>query len=485
MTGRAQISVIASLFALGAAAAEPSPSPGPTSTLPVVVGIQGAKTAELVFEGARRRGAVGTELRLGESVKTSAGVTVTVRYPDGSVVDVAPGSELRFKGEGGGVRAHTLFNGALRGQVTPQKDAPQKDAQARPRFIVRTKSATMGVRGTDFVFSFNAKTAVSQLNTLEGLVDFAKSDSQLLSGQATQVGAGNFTQSLPDASSISPPKPFDRTEFLSKFQSSPQSLVESLGAPGGSVPGGLPGAAAPGGVAIPGVPSGVSLPSVPSLPSAPTEAPEIRFDPPKAPDPSKQPPPPPPPKKKDEEEDKPKPRKPVLQIGKIMGAAYAGEGIMTDSLRTAGTLAWVPTINLPGVPLFLRGHAGMVFGARDATDTEYRIREVGVAAGLTLFDAILIEVGMGSHATEFSFADPDTVPANQRRDFTVESELHWGRVGWDLSAAAGQSKFLDQVFFMVSESKYPSGSLPFPSTLGRFDSRMRMQLRAGVVLSLF
>ena len=44
---------------------------------------------------------------------------------------------------------------------------------------------------------------------------------------------------------------------------------------------------------------------------------------------------------------------------------------------------------------------------------------------------------------------------------------------------------LDQVFFMVSESKYPSGSLPFPSTLGRFESRSRMQFRAGVVLSLF
>lgn len=64
-----------------------------------------------------------------------------------------------------------LVSGMARARVTPMKDQTPERA-ARPAFILRTKTSTMGVRGTDFLAVVNPVLGESEIVVFSGKVDF-------------------------------------------------------------------------------------------------------------------------------------------------------------------------------------------------------------------------------------------------------------------------------------------------------------------------
>ncbi|MBT3583704.1 MAG: FecR domain-containing protein, partial [Halobacteriovoraceae bacterium] len=92
---------------------------------------------------------------------------------DGSNVTLGPESKLvlnkLIKSKGSVV---TLLTGTIRAKINKRKDAKKKET----KFYIRTQSAALGVRGTEFVVAVNQENKVTSLITLEGEVDMIKAD---------------------------------------------------------------------------------------------------------------------------------------------------------------------------------------------------------------------------------------------------------------------------------------------------------------------
>lgn len=130
----------------------------------------------------------GEQLHYWDVVQTSRLAAAHLRYPDGSVVVVGRDTKFTFQPKLEGTQYNQLDWGQVRAQVEKSKNA---DAKAPPRFVIRTKTATMGVRGTDFVAGYDAGTAESSLHTIEGEVHIASDESKIMAWQGTPVSAGH------------------------------------------------------------------------------------------------------------------------------------------------------------------------------------------------------------------------------------------------------------------------------------------------------
>lgn len=85
------------------------------------------------------------------------------------------------------------------------------DGQANS-FQVKTKSAVAGVRGTDFLTSFDRKTSKSEIVTFKGRVEVGSLGANGAILNAVQVGAGQKTEALP-GQPPAPPKSVPKIEM--------------------------------------------------------------------------------------------------------------------------------------------------------------------------------------------------------------------------------------------------------------------------------
>lgn len=118
----------------------------------------------------------------GAEILTEAKSFTKLLFIDKSTMNVGPNSQMKiesFPKEEAGII--NLVKGQVRSKVTKNyMDIKDKD---KSKLFIKTKTAAMGVRGTDFQVSFNPINEATSLVTFEGAVAMAK-----LEGLAQQVG---------------------------------------------------------------------------------------------------------------------------------------------------------------------------------------------------------------------------------------------------------------------------------------------------------
>ncbi len=153
----------------------------------------------------------------GSLVKTSARSFTKLLFVDKSQMNLGPESEMQIetfpKDQAGIIN---LIQGKVRSKVT--KNYMNIDKKGSKLFI-KTKTAAMGVRGTDFQVIFNPRNAVTSLVTFEGAVAMARLD-ELSSGQrlsqqaldatlnrreAVMVRQGQYSGAMPNQKRVSIP----------------------------------------------------------------------------------------------------------------------------------------------------------------------------------------------------------------------------------------------------------------------------------------
>lgn len=152
---------------------------------------------------------VGTRIFPGEILTTGPRGTVKLLTADGSVVKLGFGSRLQLEESSVVDRAVTwtanLILGYARALVAPQ---PSKAT----RFRFRTPTASVGVRGTEFVLMHDEASEASYLYTLDGLVAFGKAGCEA-ARDCLEVRAGE-TSVMRKGAGPSRPSPFDLKEML-------------------------------------------------------------------------------------------------------------------------------------------------------------------------------------------------------------------------------------------------------------------------------
>ena len=145
--------------------------------------------------GGQRVINLGMEVRENDTLITSAAGRLTLKLNNGNVIHVLPNSLMKMSEVDleGRKTLIDLQKGQLRTKVN------QKLGGANSYFKIRTRSAVAGVRGTDFVVSYEVtQKAVTKVQTFEGAVELASSDltkrQKILAGQESSfVVAANTT----------------------------------------------------------------------------------------------------------------------------------------------------------------------------------------------------------------------------------------------------------------------------------------------------
>jgi hypothetical protein len=147
----------------------------------------------------------------GTTVKTEAKSFVKLLFADQTSMNVGPDTTLKIEPtKPGDPSLVNLVGGQIRAKVT--KDL-LKGNDDKEKMLVKTKTAAMGIRGTDFNVSFNNQNQVTALITFEGSVAMIKADPNespfaalARAGDSVQmVGAGQFSGAQPDREQASIP----------------------------------------------------------------------------------------------------------------------------------------------------------------------------------------------------------------------------------------------------------------------------------------
>ena len=182
----------------------------------------------------------GDTVEEGAFVTTAANSFIKLMMSDQTQISLGPDSSIRveesIEGEPGLV---SINQGQIRAKV--QKDPLlDKTLGGKSKFLLRTRSATMGVRGTEFQIVFNPENQVTSTVTFDGGVAMAKTDPAevdqmsrkelaekvLTSDKAVLITEGNFSSSNPSLSGASVPTKISPAQFESLKNSS--TLISGL-----------------------------------------------------------------------------------------------------------------------------------------------------------------------------------------------------------------------------------------------------------------
>ncbi len=108
----------------------------------------------------------------GTQVKTEDRSFVKLLFIDKSQMNLGPNSQMKidtFPESDAGIV--TLVKGQLRSKVS--KNYMQMDKKNKSKLFIKTKTAAMGVRGTDFQVNYNPENDFTSLVTFEGAVAMA------------------------------------------------------------------------------------------------------------------------------------------------------------------------------------------------------------------------------------------------------------------------------------------------------------------------
>lgn len=140
---------------------------------------------------------VGSKILPGETVSSGADARAKIVMSDRNVINVSPDSKLKIEKYENDAKTGqknvemNLIEGKVRNNVEQKYDGDKQ------KFIIKTPTAVAGVRGTQFLTSFNPQTRVTQVVTLMGAVHLASitngvigSGVMVKKGEMTSVNAG-------------------------------------------------------------------------------------------------------------------------------------------------------------------------------------------------------------------------------------------------------------------------------------------------------
>lgn len=154
------IAVIISFFAFS----------GQSTKKVALVKISKGAAETIAPDGASFKIKRGMWLKEGSIIKTAKKSFVRLSFIDKSSMNIGPNSEIKiekFSKKDAGVI--NVLSGKIRSQVTKDYLRMDKD---KSKLFIKSKSAVMGIRGTDFLFSANKKTGASTAILFEGSVVF-------------------------------------------------------------------------------------------------------------------------------------------------------------------------------------------------------------------------------------------------------------------------------------------------------------------------
>ncbi|HTL10923.1 MAG TPA: FecR family protein [Bdellovibrionota bacterium] len=201
---------------------------GAAAQFSIIHGIEGADQVAVKGNSGMRQAKVGEELQEGDQIQLGGGVTVILKLPDGTELRVGQGTQVKFQKKVDDAQAFDLYTGGMRGTTVPgSKPMPG----GKHRLYIRTRSAVLGVRGTDFVVEVDGSGQLAEVHTFEGQVEVAKDLATLRSGQFTPVAGDKYIRA--DASGISKPSAFDPSVLLDELKGNRPGLLrpEDAGPP--------------------------------------------------------------------------------------------------------------------------------------------------------------------------------------------------------------------------------------------------------------
>ncbi len=175
-------------------------------TKPVIESLEGDGLVVVKSSnGTSKQAARGIEIQVGDRVKTGPEASAKIRYPDGSKLLVGRGTEVEIQEHNGDTQFNKVYSGYVRGLI---RKASQPDKSKPPRFIIRSRTVVMGVRGTDFLLDQKKDL---EIHTLDGVVEVAQDEKALMAGKGVSVPRGQMIDA--DEAKIHEPKPFNREQF--------------------------------------------------------------------------------------------------------------------------------------------------------------------------------------------------------------------------------------------------------------------------------
>jgi len=125
------------------------------------------------------------KIPVGAVVETEAKSFIRLMFSDKSTMNLGPASKMVIasypKNEAGIVK---LLNGQLRSEVT--KNYLETQDKTKSKLFIQTKTASMGIRGTDFQVNYNDKNENTTLIVFEGKVAMGNIDRSLIKEKLDQ-----------------------------------------------------------------------------------------------------------------------------------------------------------------------------------------------------------------------------------------------------------------------------------------------------------
>jgi hypothetical protein len=179
---------------------------------PLLETLDGAPSAEVhTADGQVRSVQQGEELEYGDELLTGQ-ASARVAYSDGSQVLLASGAAAKLQKS-----ELNLEEGEARTIVEPAAQNPNTNTGGQPpphKFIIRTRTAVIGVRGTDFVVS--SQGSQTSVHTVDGVVDIAGDEASLRQGRGQSVAPGQYSEAN-GSGPPSPPQKYDVSKYLGSF----------------------------------------------------------------------------------------------------------------------------------------------------------------------------------------------------------------------------------------------------------------------------
>jgi hypothetical protein len=186
-------------------------------------------------DGKTESGKVGKKVTAGDTVAAGADARAKIVMADKNVINISPDSKIVIeKYENDGKDKKNVELNVVYGKV--RASVEQKYDGEKSKFNVKTPSAVAGVRGTDFMTSYNPSNKVSQVITFTGTVAFGQPGPGgsiqnpvfVQPGQMTQAGAG----SAPEAPKALPKEELNKANGESSADGRKPSSTTSMLDPG-------------------------------------------------------------------------------------------------------------------------------------------------------------------------------------------------------------------------------------------------------------
>lgn len=153
---------------------------------------------------------VGSKIHEGETVVTGDDSRAKIVMTDRNIINISPNTQLKIEKYSNTSKDKNVRLNLIEGKV--RNNVEQKYDNKNSKFEVRTATAVAGVRGTQFITSYNSSTRVTEVITLKGQVSFA-SLSSVQQGTAASgsgevvVGRGEKSEVQDGGANVNPTPP--------------------------------------------------------------------------------------------------------------------------------------------------------------------------------------------------------------------------------------------------------------------------------------